>query len=130
MTKDEFNQEYDRITKTAPVEDMMRQQKKLMSMYIDSLEATIARLEQFEEWFLLKETRHQLLEGHLYIVYEPSRGIQEVAMFEDGEFIDIGGAPLFPTHWRNYLPDPIISANNDDRTAGHCMVEDDDISYG
>lgn len=29
MTKDEFNQDYDRITKTAPVEDMMRQQKKV-----------------------------------------------------------------------------------------------------
>lgn len=45
MTKDEFNQDYDRITKTAPVEDMMRQQKKLMSLYIDSLETQIAELE-------------------------------------------------------------------------------------
>ena len=73
---------------------------------IKELEATISILETTQKWISVEDELPK--EGEEALVFYTSwkHEYQQVAMFESGEFIDIGGCALSPTHWMPLPPPP------------------------
>lgn len=75
---------------------------------IKELEAAISKMETTSpKWISTKDSLPK--EGEEVIVFYTSwkHEYQQVAIFESGEFIDLGGCALSPTHWMPLPPPPI-----------------------
>lgn len=78
-----------------------------MEARIKELEATISKLEKVApKWISVEDKLPK--EGEEVIVFYVSwkHEYQQVAMFESGEFIDLGGCALSPTYWMPLPPPP------------------------
>lgn len=74
---------------------------------VKELEATISISETTEpKWISVEDKLPK--EGEEVIVFYTSwkHEYQQVAIFESGEFIDLGGCALSPTHWMPLPPPP------------------------
>lgn len=75
---------------------------------IKELEEVISKMETTSpKWISTKDSLPK--EGEEVIVFYTSwkHEYQQVAIFESGEFIDLGGCALSPTHWMPLPPPPI-----------------------